>query len=240
MKMILATLMLFWSPRMGMGQEQTPIAGIITSVKGKAHVKRFNEKDTVIVKTGQFVREGDVLRIGPKERASLAFMEGAEVRINENTEFEVTRRGVASHARNIKLALGQVWTRLLNKEADLDVQTRVAVAAVRGTEADIEMKNGMTVKVYEGLVDLMNSYGKQSLSQGQVSQVAGAGAAPSAPRQMSEDEKGKWQEKFKIKNLEELLKQLQEQTGASGERKLKLQIEKDGEKKDLELKFKKK
>ena len=153
-------------------QERTPVAGILTSVKGKVQVKRALEKDTAPAKVGQFVREGDVIQTGPKQRVSLAFTEGAEVRINENTKFEV-RGGGAGKTRKVGLSLGQIWTRLLHKEADLEIRTQVAVAAVRGTEADVEMRNLLTVKVYEGLVDLMNSQGKHRLSAGQISKVTG-------------------------------------------------------------------
>lgn len=216
--------------------ESTPTAAVVTSVKGGVDLVRFSEKDTIPLKVSQFIHEGDIIRTGPKERAGVAFTDGAEVRINENTDFEISRKKAGARERRLKMDVGQVWTRLLHGKAAIAVQTPSALAAVRGTEADIEQRALLTVKVYEGLVDLSNRYGRQSLGKDQISTVAGA-AAPAPPRQMGPDEKGDWQERLKVRNMEDLLKQLQDQS--SGEKRLKIQYEKDGQIKEMDLKFKK-
>ncbi|MBI4386087.1 MAG: FecR domain-containing protein [Elusimicrobia bacterium] len=219
--------------------EPAQVAAVITFVKGKVVVVRPGGGEPVRAKKGEFLNEGDIVRTGPKEKAAVAFMEGAEVRINENTEFEVSRQGGPKKERKVFLPKGQVWTRLLHHNAEFAIRTTAAVAAVRGTEADVEMSNLMTVKVYEGTVDLMNKAGSTALTAGQMSQAGGQGSAPAPAKQMSQGDYGKWQQGMRIKNIEELLKQLQNQ-GGSGEKKLKIQIEKDGQQKEVELKFKKK
>ena len=123
---------------------------------------------------------------------------------------------------------------MLHKMAKLNVRTPSAICAVRGTEADIEQRSLMTVKVYEGHVLLKNALGEQPLVAGQISTVAG-GAAPAAPRQMTEKEMGKWQETIKVKDLGKYLKRV----GLS-EKDLKVKISKDGEETDVVVKLKEK
>ena len=93
----------------------------------------------------------------------------------------------------------------------------------------------LTVKVYEGHVNVKNNKGKQSLRAGQMSTV-GSGA-PSAARQMTASERGDWQEGMSVDDMQGFLDKLK----AAGEEKtLKLKAEKDGKTKDIEIKLKKK
>jgi hypothetical protein len=50
----------------------------------------------------------------------------------------------------------------LHGKAGMQIKSPTAVAAVRGTEADVDVDNRMVVKVYEGLVDVSNDQGSQS------------------------------------------------------------------------------
>ena len=130
----------------------------------------------------------------------------------------------------IELGFGQLWTRMLHKMAKINVKTPTAVCAIRGTEADIEERDMLTVKVYEGHVDVENASGKQSLKAGQMSTVAGAGAAPASPSEMGAGDKGE--------DIGKYLDSLNSEV--SKERKLKLKIQKNGKTKEIEIKLKKK
>jgi hypothetical protein len=119
------------------------------------------------------------------------------------------------------------------------VRTPSAVCAVRGTEADIEQRSLLTVKVYEGHVDVQNSLGKQSLRAGQMTTVAGANAAPDAPKDMSGKEAGKWQEEIKVSDYDKFINLLKE--SASSGKTLKTSVKMpDGTVKQLEGGLKKK
>jgi ferric-dicitrate binding protein FerR (iron transport regulator) len=125
---------------------------------------------------------------------------------------------------------------MLHRMGRLSVRTPTAVCAIRGTEADIEQKDIMTVKVYEGHVELKNSLGKQALKAGQMSTVAGAGAAPAAPRSMTAADLGKWQEDINVKDIGKYLQVVDE----GGNKKLKLMVEKEGKTKQVDINLKKK
>lgn len=76
--------------------------------------------------------DGDIVRTGAQGKASLLFVDGSQVRLNENAAIEITAPtktgGKSSFFRAIS---GQVWARLRPGTA---VRTRSAVAGVRGTE----------------------------------------------------------------------------------------------------------
>ena len=212
------------------------MSAIVVFVEGDVKFKRDGAKDYTELKLNEALQPGDSIMTGTGAKASLVTKSGAEIRINQNSTFNIP--GKSKVREMFELNVGQVWGRMLHKMAKLNVRTPTAVCAVRGTEADIEQKETMTVKVYEGHVDLTNAQGKQSLRAGQISTVSGANAAPTAPRQMSNSEMGKWQESIDVKDIGKYLQQVG--LDSKGEKKVKLQVEKDGKAKDVEIKLKKK
>jgi ferric-dicitrate binding protein FerR (iron transport regulator) len=128
---------------------------------------------------------------------------------------------------------------MLHKMAKINVRTPSAVCAVRGTEADIEQRSLLTVKVYEGHVDVQNSLGKQSLRAGQMTTVTGANAAPEAAKKMSGKDAGKWQEEIKVSDYKKFISLLEE--SAAGGKDLKTSVKMpDGSVKQIEGSLKKK
>ena len=181
-------------------------------VKGDVQIKRSGEAAYAVLSLNDLLYFGDEVKTGPASQASLATKGGAEVRINENSTFNTDAR--AGVRETVRLKVGQLWTRMLHKMAKLDVKTPSAVCAVRGTEADIEQRSLLTVKVYEGHVDVHNAQGKQSLAAGQMSTVAGGGA-PAAPKQMGTAEVGNWQDgiQTKDKDMQTFLDKLSDASG---------------------------
>lgn len=212
------------------------VNAIVVYVSGDVQVKRSGEGAFAPLALNDLLYAGDEVKTGASSRASLATKGGAEVRLNENSTFNIEASGRVREM--LRLRVGQLWTRMLHKMAKLDVRTPSAVCAVRGTEADIEQRSLLTVKVYEGHVDVENSLGKQSLAAGQMSTVSGAGAAPAAAKKMGASDVGNWQEGITAKDMRKFLDKLSAE-GGSG-KKLKLKIDKGGKTKDVEIQLKKK
>ncbi|HOW90265.1 MAG TPA: FecR family protein, partial [Elusimicrobiales bacterium] len=210
------------------------VNAIVVFVKGDVQVKRAGAQDYEQVTLNDLLYAGDEIKTGEGGQASLATKGGAEVRLNQNSTFNIEASGKVREM--LRLKVGQLWTRMLHKMAKLDVRTPSAVCAIRGTEADIEQRSLLTVKVYEGHVDVINAKGKQSLLAGQMSTV-GSGGAPEAARQMSASDKGEWQEGMSVQDMQGFLDRLQAE---GGDKKLKLKVDKDGKSKDIEIKLKKK
>ena len=187
-----------------------PVAGVVVDVKGKPMLKSASDGKSARAKLNQFVYNGDSLKTERGEAAAIAFVGGAEMRINENSEFVIDSGGGAKPT-SVSTKVGQAWTRLLHGKSQLEVHTPLAVAAVRGTEADVDVDKRLSVKVYEGLVDVQNQYGTQSLRAGMMTEVAGAGQAPQAPKTMKPEDYAKWQEELSPKDLENALKKLEKE-----------------------------
>lgn len=219
------------------GRKKPKMEAIVVFVKGDVTLKRDRSSKYEELKLNTALQPGDSIKTGPGSKASLVTKDGAEVRVNQNSVFDIPAKKRSRGLFN--LAVGQVWSRMLHMKARLSVRTPSAVCAIRGTEADIEQADLMTVKVYEGHVDLQNKLGKQSLHAGQMSTVAGAGSAPTAPRQMKSGDMGDWQEGIQVKDIGKYLEQVG--LDPKGARNLKVQVKgKDGKTKDVQIKLKKK
>lgn len=216
-----------------------PVAGVVISIEGKPEFQRAGEKTFKPLKFNEMLREGDTVKTGGGMRVAVAFVGGAELRINEDSTF-VLESGGGSKPTSVFTKFGNAWTRLLHGKSDMRVRTPTAVAAVRGTEADVNYGDGpMTVKVYEGFVDVMNEKGTTALKAGQQTSVAGAGSAPEAAKDMTAQDYGTWQNGLKAANLNKSLKLLD--AAAVKDRALDLEMkDKDGNPKKVRMRFEKK
>jgi len=213
------------------------IAAVAVNIIGSAQVKRAGENDYSELKVNDMLYPGDSVKTGAASKVSLVTKGGAEVRLNENSTFEMEATGKVREM--LKLGVGQLWTRMLHRMAKVNVRTPSAVCAIRGTEADIEQRSLLTVKVYEGHVDVSNTLGKQALKAGQMTTVAGANAAPEAAKKMSGSDQGNWQEGVKASDYEKFINMMKD--SAESGKALKTQIKMpDGSVKTIEGQLKKK
>jgi hypothetical protein len=109
----------------------------------------------------QAIYSGDAVRTGTESRLELKLDDEDIIRIDEDSELEVTRetleafQGMASKA---KLTRGRLWTNVRKVVADreqLTVETPTVVAAIRGTvfRMDIPAATSTVMLVYEGQVE---------------------------------------------------------------------------------------
>ena len=205
------------------------VAAVVTFVSGKLEVQRSNSAGWVSCKPGSFIYEGDKLRTARRSRAALVFSNGGEMKISENTIFDVdVAEATEKELRNrIRLRRGRTYNRSVGLRAKIVIRTPVAVVSVRGTEYDTSVdENGDTsVLVVDGSVIVENEFGKVVVNANQKTDVSG-GKAPEPAQDMSAadmDENTKWQKDIKIekKNL-----RLKIKTDTGEERTLKLRFSK--------------
>lgn len=213
------------------------IAAVAVYVAGDVQVKHAGESSFAALKVNDMLYPGDSIKTGQSSKAGLVTKGGAEVRLNENSSFELSPQGKLREM--IELSVGQLWTRMLHKMAKVNVRTPSAVCAIRGTEADIEQRSLLTVKVYEGHVDVSNTLGKQSLHAGQMTTVTGANAAPGAARKMAGTETGNWQDEAKVSDYDKFIKLLKDSADSGKTMKTSVRM-KDGTIKQLDGNLKKK
>lgn len=213
------------------------VAAVAVYISGEVMVKRTGESKYQELKVNDMLYAGDNIKTGKRARAGLVTKGGAEVRLNAESEFEISRGGKLREM--LKLSVGQLWTRMLHRMAKINVRTPAAVCAIRGTEADIEQRSLLTVKVYEGHVDVQNSLGKQALKAGQMTTVAGPNAAPEAAKKMGSADSGKWQEEVKVSDYNKFIDLLKESADSGKALKTNVKMP-DGTVKTIEGNLKKK
>ena len=217
--------------------QAAPVSAVAVYVEGDVQIKRSGESAYAALAVNDLVYPGDAIKTGKASKLSLVTKGGAEVRLNENSSFEMSSKGKIREMLN--LSVGQLWTRMLSRMAKVNVKTPSAVCAIRGTEAEIEQRSLMTVKVYEGHVDVQNSLGKQSLAAGQMTTVAGGNAAPAAAKKMGAGDVGNWQDGVKVSDYKKFQDMLEKSAATGG--KLKATIkDKDGNLKEIQADLTKK
>ncbi|MBI4422791.1 MAG: FecR domain-containing protein [Elusimicrobia bacterium] len=217
------------------GAQAAPVAGVVTSLEGKPEIKARGTGAYKRIKRSQMVYEGDSLKTAAGEKLALVLVGGVEFRMNENSVFEVRSGGGGTQDASLFTRLGQAWTKRLSGMAGLRVKTPSAVAAVRGTEADVDAEEQqLTLKVYEGHVDLLDAGEANTLSSLTAGEMADAGASGVSKRAMSEGDYGTWQQGMEAKNLDKDMQRLQKE--AEKTRTLKFK-DKDG--KELEIPIRK-
>ncbi len=209
--------------------------GMAVLVNGEVRLKRPGAPEAVQLKSRDDLYIGDLLETGAGGSASIALLYGSEIRLNENTILEfIPGKG---RRDEVNLLHGQVWTRMLHKRGGVNIRTRTAVCAIRGTEADIEQRAALTVKVYEGRVDVENEAGKVSLKAGEMTRVAGPSSAPAKASRMAPADYGRWQEPL---SSPEILRFLEQLRSGGGNKKLDLSVGKTGKgEREVSIKLKK-
>src|SRR3990167_8069934 len=67
----------------------SPVAGVVISIEGKPEIQRAGEKSFKPLKFNDMLREGDSVKTGRGSRVAVAFVGGAELRINEDSNFKM-------------------------------------------------------------------------------------------------------------------------------------------------------
>ncbi|MCK5357662.1 MAG: FecR domain-containing protein, partial [Elusimicrobiales bacterium] len=112
-------------------QARGSVGAIVVHVKGKVKVKRDGTRRFKKLKVNDLLFTGDQVRTWKRATASIILKGGAEVRLNQKSKFEISKKGKLRQI--IELGFGQLWTRMLHKMAKINVKTPTAVCAIRGT-----------------------------------------------------------------------------------------------------------
>ena len=107
--------------------------------------------------------EGDVLRTEVASQALITIQEGTEVALNENTTLKLLYRWEKARGitQILRLQQGEIWVKTGPGPKQLEVETPVATAAVRGTEFNIKVQDDgqTTLTVIQGTVEFGTAFG---------------------------------------------------------------------------------
>ncbi len=185
--------------RMAWAQEKTNVAAIVTSVSGRLEILPYGTEKWVEAKKGMFLYEGDQLKTGVTSRAAITFANGIELKINENSTFTIQITEEREMKNAIDLLIGEIFSKIMIEGVKFEMHTPVAVAAVRGTEFNTNVrKSGLTtVLVYKGIVEVWNELGRVTVTEAKKT-VVRPNQAPQPPQKVDLELEPGWQEKVKM------------------------------------------
>lgn len=153
---------------------------VILVIEGKVEVSRAGSQAWDPAYTNQVLQTGDRVRTRERSQVTLRLADESIVRFNEKADFQIQPSAAPSRRRSrFHLLEGMLFFFHRDKPGDIDIDTKTASAAIRGTEFTLEVEpDGRTVlTVFDGAVDLSNDQGKVELKSGDQG-IAEAGQPP--------------------------------------------------------------
>jgi tetratricopeptide (TPR) repeat protein len=155
-----------------------PVVGELVSVEGQVEIRRADAGDWQAAQLGQLLCQRDSVRVGGKSRGTIALINDAILRLDQNTTIhllEVTREPEERSFIDLLLGALQSFSR---SPRTLAVNTPYLNATIEGTELALRVDSKQSLlTVFEGRVAAENQYGQIKVASGQ-SAVAEAGKAP--------------------------------------------------------------
>lgn len=159
---------------------------VVSKFKGAGYI--YTSGSWKPVSTGMPLYEGDTIATKSESFVEVVFDSATLVRVDADSSLKLSelKRSPTSARTIFSLLKGRVVAivdKLMNPESAFEVHTKMAIAAVKGTELAVEEGN---MAVYEGSVLYSNAAGTRSVQVewGNESEVASPGAAPASPSQL--------------------------------------------------------
>ena len=155
-----------------------PAVGELVSVEGQVDVRRADAAGWQRAQLGELLCERDTVRVGPESRGTLALINDAILRLDENTTLQlldVTQEPGERSFFDLVVGALQSFSR---SPRTLGVSTPYLNATIEGTEFALRVEPKRSVlTVLEGQIAAANEHGKIQVSSGETA-VAEAGKAP--------------------------------------------------------------
>ena len=158
---------------------KTPSACVLMAVEGTAEVLPAGATTWKAVRAGQVLNPGDHIRTGARSRATIRLSDLSVMRASELMTMEILPPSPSGGQTALSFTSGRGYFLSREKPHDFQLRTPSAVAAIRGTEFNLEVtESGTTVlTLIDGAVNLSNEQGALSLAPGQQGTVS-QGQAP--------------------------------------------------------------
>jgi len=140
-------------------------SAVITFLEGSAEYKKRDDSKWNVLKKDTILKEGDEVKTLEKTRIELTLLDKSVMRFASNTSFLIAQlksaKGDKGGSADVKLFLGKFYgnvSKMTKKDSEFKIETKVAVAGVRGTiyRVDMEKDNSYLTRVYEGKIEVSN------------------------------------------------------------------------------------
>jgi len=156
------------------------VVGRLATLEGKVEVQRTGSPNWQTGVLGGDLCQGDTVRAGARSRATIALINQAVLRVDQNTAMRLDNISGVTEERSVLSLLQGAFQSFSRKPRGFEVNTPYLNGSIEGTEFVFRVKDGQSeLTVLEGLVVASNSQGKVSVSGGE-SAVGEQGKAPSS------------------------------------------------------------
>lgn len=150
----------------------------IVSITGKGEYRQLAETVWREAKLKQQLGAGDFVRTGDLSAMALLFSDRTQIRLSQNSMFQL--RGADAKGTSIlNLRQGRAWSQAKDKPGRLIMETPSAVAAIRGTdwEMEVDSEGRARLTVLHGEVEFYNEQGSVTVRNNEHA-LAEKGKAP--------------------------------------------------------------
>ncbi|MFQ6608484.1 MAG: FecR domain-containing protein [Fidelibacterota bacterium] len=165
----------------------------VAKAKGQVQIKHQVDTDFSVLRAGQSVFDGDVVKVGGQGFCVVVFLDDKSVlKIRESSQFQFME---TANTRTINIEFGKVLSDVKKeKTKDFRIETPVSVASVKGTQFWTVSNQMGFDKFYglEGQVEVFNTISGQfqTLGPGQMTLSTATGqlvTSPTSPEEVPED-----------------------------------------------------
>ncbi len=167
-------------------------AAQIVALTGQGQARARSDADWAAAALAQQLPHGAELRTLALSSAGVLLADATQIRMAANALLRVC--DARAQQVRLELPLGRVWARTKGRApANLQLQTPAAVAAVRGTDWDVEVdaQGRTTLTVLSGQIDVSNDYGAVQLGPSEQASVV-PGQAPVKRTLVAPRERVQW------------------------------------------------
>jgi len=150
----------------------------IVSITGKGEHRQIAEAAWREAKLKQQLGAGDFVRTGDLSAMAILFSDRTQIRLSQNSMFQL--RGADAKGTSIlNLRQGRAWSQAKDKPGRLIMETPSAVAAIRGTdwEMEVDLEGRARLTVLHGEVEFYNEQGSVTVRDNEHA-LAEKGKAP--------------------------------------------------------------
>lgn len=155
-------------------------AATVVGITGKVDWRVSQEAVWSGAQLQQVLDEGQHVKTGRRSRTALLFTDQSQMRLNQNSLLIVKSvLDDQGQSTRFRLDQGRAWVKSKNIPDKLIMETPSSVAAIRGTDWDIEVSEEGTTRltVVHGSVQLSNEFGAVTINAGEQG-IAEMGKAP--------------------------------------------------------------
>jgi len=166
-----------WAQCAGTAAVPGQAAAQIVALTGQGETRAAAAQPWAEAALAQRLAPGADLRTLALSSAALLLADRTQIRLAAQAQVRLCDSGPA--ASRLELAVGRLWARTKRSQADVQLQTPAALAAVRGTDWDVEVdaSSRTTLTVLSGRIDVSNAQGRVELGPAEQATVV-PGQAP--------------------------------------------------------------